>query len=257
MLLRHRRHIVRYAPVLLVAFLVAPLRARELVVSVAVSLHPAVQEIAASYRAEFPDIDVVLGTGASGVLLQQVLRGAPADVFLSASPLELDRLDREGLLAGGTRRNVASNRLVVLLPPGAATPRSLDELTLEGFGLIAVGNPATAPVGRYTRQALVALELAEHLDDRLVPGESARQIVTWVQRGEVAAGLSYRTDAILFGDRVQLGPELPAESHSPIIYQAAVLSGSDEPEAARRFVELLLSPPGRRVLEHHGFLPPP
>lgn len=257
MLLRHRRYIVRCVPVLLVAFLLAPLRARELVISVAVSLHPAVEEIATRYRVEFPNVDVVLGTGASGVLLQQILRGAPADLFLSASPVELDRLEREGLLAVGTRRNVASNRLVVLLPPGAASPRSLDELRREDFGRIAVGNPATAPLGRYTREALVALGLAADLDDRLVPGESARQIVTWVQRGEVSAGVGYRTDAILFGDRVQLGPELPAQSHSPILYQAAVISGSHEPEAARRFIDLLLSPQGRRVLEHHGFLPPP
>lgn len=257
MLLRHRHHILRCAPGLLVALLVAPLQARELIVSVAVSLQPAVEDVAARYRVEFPNVDIVLGTGASGVLLQQLLRGAPADVFLCASPVELDRLETEGLLASGTRRDVASNRLVILLPPGTGSPPSLDDLRREEFGLIAVGNPATAPVGRYTREALVALELAADVDDRLVPGESARQIVTWVQRGEVSAGLGYRTDALLFADRVRLGPELPAKSHSPIVYQAAVLAGSGEPEAARRFVDLLVSPSGRRVLERHGFLPPP
>jgi molybdate transport system substrate-binding protein len=252
-----RPRIARRAFVLALVLLVAPLQARELVVSVAVSLHPAVAEIAEIYRERFPEVETALSSAASGVLLQQVLRGAPVDLFISAAPGELDRLAAEGLLVEQSRRALASNRLVVLLPPDGAPMQSLSEMTDEDFGLIAVGNPKTAPVGRYTQQALSALELSAAVEDRLIPAESARHVVVWVQRGEVAAGVGYRTDAWLFADKIRLGPELPEQSHAPIEYQAAVLSAARQPEAARQFVDLLLSPRGREVLERYGFLPPP
>jgi molybdate transport system substrate-binding protein len=152
---------------------------------------------------------------------------------------------------------VASNRLVVLTPSDQQPPSTVTELAEVSFDRVAVANPKTAPVGRYTRQSLVALDLEPALRERLVLAESARQILDYVERGEVAAGISYRTDAMLFRDRLNVGPMIPADSHDRIVYQAAVLADSPHAESARRFLDVLRSDSGRAVLERHGFLPPP
>ena len=162
---------------------------RELHVSVAVSLLPAVREAAAEFENRHPGVSVRLNSGASAVLLQQIRRGAPADLFLSASPLEIDRLESLVGLRPGSRRTLASNRLVIVVPPGRAPPTDPRQLASQEFDLVAVGNPRTSPLGRYTAEALAALELDDTLAPRLVHGESARRVLDYVTRGEVAAGL--------------------------------------------------------------------
>ena len=228
---------------------------RELLISVAVSLRPAVGEIADLYRATEPEIDLTLNSAASGVLTQQALRGAPVDLLISASPTELDRLERAGRLQADGRAAIAGNRLIVLLPHDSPSITDVRQLERPGFDRIAVGNPATAPVGRYTAEALATLGLEVALATRLVRAESARQVVEYVARGEAAAGLCYRTDARLAPGRVRAGPELPADSHTPILYQAGLLTEADP--AAADFLALLLSTEGQAVFRRHGFPPAP
>jgi molybdate transport system substrate-binding protein len=243
---------------LLVAIVAAPVPVaadRELLVSVAVSLSPAVSELAERFEEEHPDTELSLNSGASGVLLQQALRGAPVDLLISASPEELDRLEREGLLRPNGRAPIATNRLVVLLHRDAPRIPRAEDLILPDFDRIAVGNPGTAPVGRYAGEALAWLGLERVLAPRLVRAESARQVVEYVARGEVAAALAYRSDLKLARGRVRAGPELPPESHTPILYEAGLLAGAGP--AAQEFLELLLSEEGVRTLRRHGFRPPP
>jgi molybdate transport system substrate-binding protein len=243
---------------LLVAMVAAPgpvAAERELLVSVAGNLSPAVSELAARFRDDHPETKLSLNSGASGILLQQALRGAPVDLLISASTEELDRLEREGLLQPNGRAPIAANRLVVLLRPDAPRITRADDLVLPAFDRIAMGNPGTAPVGRYAAEALAWLGLERVLAPRLVRAESARQVVEYVARGEVPAGLAYRSDLRLARGRVHLGPELPPESHTPIRYEAGLLAGASP--AAAEFLELLLSDEGVRTLRQHGFRPPP
>lgn len=230
---------------------------RELWVAVAMSLRPAMRETADLFEARHPGAEVVLNAGASGVLLQQMLRGAPADLFVSASPKEPDRLAEEGLLQEGSRRTIATNRIVVLVPASAEPPAGPAELASPRYDRIAMGNPRTAPVGRYAERGLELAGLLERLRPRLVLAENARQVLEYVARGDVAAGLLYHSDARIMADRVVVGPELPADPEKPILYQAVVLAGAGEPELARRFQELIGSPDGQAILERHGFLPAP
>jgi len=105
-------------------------------VSVAVSLLPAVREAVESYRGQEPSVEVLLNAGGSGVLLQQALRGAPVDVLISASPVEIDRLVAEQRALPETRRRIASNRLVVVTPPSRPVPAGLDDLLRPEFDVI-------------------------------------------------------------------------------------------------------------------------
>ena len=219
------------------------------------SLLPAMQDAAELFEERNPGTEVLLNGGASGLLLQQTLRGAPTDLFVSASPVELDRLADEGRIADGSRRTIATNRIVILVAEGSSPPDDPHDLLDPEYSRIAMGNPATAPVGRYARRGLELLELYGRLEPRLVLAENARQVLEYVARGEVAAGLLYRSDASILPDRVVLGPELPGDPRSPILYQAALLVGEGEADAARDFLDLIVSPDGLAILERHGFTP--
>ena len=226
---------------------------RSVWVSVAISFKPVLQEMAEVFEAAHADTRILLNAGGSGLLLQQARRGAPVDLFISASPAEIDRLDREHRLAAGSRRSIASTSLVVVVPEGGTPPRDLRDLLQPSYRRIAVGNPGTAPVGRYARQAFIASGVWDTLRPRLILAENARQVLDYVARGEVEAGVVYRTDTRLLGDAVVEGPPLPAGSHPPVLYEGAVLAGSGQERLAMELLESLRSPAGQRVLRRHGF----
>jgi len=234
----------------------APAAPPPLRVSVAVSLRPALTEAVERWRGMRADVPVALNAGASGVLVQQLRRGAPADLFIAASPLEVDGLVEDGLAQDGTRRRLASNRLVSVVPRGAEPPDVLGGLLAERFALLSLGNPKTAPLGRYTRQALRGAGLWRALEPRAVWAESARQSLDYVARGEVDAGIVYATDARLGGARVRTGPLLPGGLHEPIAYDGVVLTGARHAADAAALLDWLASAAGREVFARHGFLPP-
>lgn len=227
-----------------------------LLVSGAASMRDVLAETIAEYEGIGGE-RIDLNTASSGALLRQILAGAPVDVFVSASPREVARLVEAGLASPAAVRNIAGNRIVVVVPPGASSPASLGDLEDPRFERIALGNPATVPAGRYAREALESASLWDRLADRFVLAENVRQVVEYVSRGDADAGLVYRTDATRFTDRLATGPEAAAGSHPAVVYQAVVLRDSRHPEAAARLVAFLAGERGRAVLARHGFLPPP
>jgi molybdate transport system substrate-binding protein len=230
-----------------------PFHAKDpLLISVAVSLKPAIQEAVDRFSIQDPELEAQIHSGASGILLQQVRRHAPVDLFLSASPVEIETLRREGRILGEPVA-IAGNRLVIIVPRSETPPARLEELESSDYPRIAVGNPRTAPIGRYTREALESAGLWQPLQGRFVMAENARQILDYVARGEVAAGIVYHTDAALMRDRVRPGLTLSLETHLPIRYEGAVIGGTQHPELAARFLRFLVSEDGQAVFRRHGF----
>jgi molybdate transport system substrate-binding protein len=239
----------------------APARASDsedeaVVVSAAASLGPVLREITAAYASGDSSRRVMVNTAASGILMRQIERGAPVDLFLSASPVEVRKLEAQGLLRPETKTVFAEGRLVVLVPRGTATPDSLADLASPAYRRIAVGNFKTVPAGRYAREALESAGLWDELQPRLIPAESARQVLDYVARAEVQAGLAYRTDARLLPDDVVEGPEVPPGTHSPILYVGAVAADAEHPQGARDLLDFMVSPEGRTILARFGFEPP-
>jgi molybdate transport system substrate-binding protein len=222
-----------------------------LTVSVAMSMRPVVEELVARLSETDPRVTVVLNAGGSGVLVQQIRQGAPVDLFVSASPSELDLLAAEGRLLDGSRTVLASNVLVVVVQAGQRAPADATELAGSRYQRIAIGNPRTAPLGRYTRASLQSLNLWQSIEPRLVPAENAMQALQYVARGEVAAGIVYVSDLRLAEGRIVAGALLP--SPLPIRYEAAILEDCRAPAAARELLDLLTS--SGEVLDRHGFLP--
>jgi molybdate transport system substrate-binding protein len=252
---RTRRFSLRWpALALLAVFALTAIgaRAADLTVSAAASLGNALRELGSQFEAAHPGSMVRLNVGASGALLQQAARGAPVDVLVSADQETLDQAQTRGLIVAATRRNIATNTLVVVLPAGSARrPAVLADLAQPTIARIAIGLPASVPAGLYARSALESAGLWATVEPRLIGATTVRQALDYVARGEVDAGFVYATDAALLPGRVRVAFSVPTAR--PIVYPAAVLAAAPQPALAARFVEFLLTPPAQAVLARHGF----
>ena len=237
--------------------LVAPrASAQELIVFAASSLTEAFEAIAAGFEAEQPGADVLLALEGSSTLALQILQGAPADVFASANPRQMQRVVQAGL-AAGEPRDFAGNRLVVIAGQDSGVT-SLDDLAAAGT-LVVLGTPEV-PVGAYAREALTLLE-AEHgpgfaarVMANVVSEESnVRRAAAKVELGEADAAIVYATDAAaLDGVRVIAIPD-PHDALAS--YPIVPLERSEHPELAQAFVAYVLSEAGQAALAAQGFRP--
>jgi molybdate transport system substrate-binding protein len=237
---------------------VAAAEAQSLTVSAAISMKDAVTEIGRGFAAGRPGVTVLHNWGSTGELQKQIEAGAPVDVFISAAPLQMDELEKRGLIVAGSRRVFARNVLTVVKPADSR----VDIATAEGLAAaritrIVVGNPRTVPAGQYAEESLRALGLWDRVRGKLIFAENVRQALDYVARGEVDAGFVYTTDAAVRGRAVQEAFRPAEDSYRPIVYPAAVVAATRHPRLAEAFVELLVSREGQAVLARFGFQPPP
>ena len=250
--MRTSRLASRFASVVLSLALPVGAMAQQLTVSAAASLTDAFKEIGAKFEASKPGATVRFNFAASGVLLQQISQGAPVDVFASADQETMDRAVTQKLIDTVTRRDFATNSLVLIEPAqGGAGLKALQDLTGPNVKKIAVGKTATVPVGRYTREALEAAKLWQPLEPRFVQADSVRQVLDYVSRGEAEAGFVYRTDAAVMGDKVRV--VLTATGHTPVSYPIAVTAESKEKALAKDFIAFLSTDQAHAVLMRLGF----
>lgn len=242
-------------PICLLTLLFAsyPALAGDLTVSAAASLTDAFREIAERYQAEHANTRVLLNFGASGALLQQMAKGAPVDVFASADQQTMDRAQQLGLVRAQARHDFAGNALVLVVP--ADSTRTLSRLDdLLGADRVAIGNPDSVPVGRYSRQALQAAGLWQQVEARAVGTQNVRQSLDYVAMGEVDVAFVYRSDVGSMPDKVRVALEVPLQE--AIRYPIAALAESGSADEAARFVDYVLSADGQAVLGRYGFLRP-
>jgi molybdate transport system substrate-binding protein len=226
----------------------------ELVVSAAASLAEVMRDAAQQYAREVPDVVVRNNFGASGTLEQQIRQGAGVDVFVPAGEREMDALAEVGLVDLRTRRDLARNELVLVVPEGSRVTGFRD-LAAPGVERVAMGAPASVPAGRYARAALESLGLWPDVSPKVVYAADVRQALAYAERGEVDAALVYRTDA-LAGRRVRVVAAAPPSSHAPIVYPAAGVAASEHPAAARRYLDFLAGPHGAEIFRRYGFSVP-
>ena len=233
----------------------ASLHAQALTVSAAASLTNAFQAIGQAYEKTHPGSKITFNFAASGPLLAQIQQGAPVDVFASADQETMNRAATAKLLADGTRADFAHNTLVVIVPSSAAkTPQALPDLAGADFKRIATGTPATVPVGRYTMEAVQKAGLTDTLQPRWIFGESVRQVLNYVARGEVDAGFVYRTDALVEPGKTRIA--FTAATNSPVSYPIAQVAASKNAEGARQFIGFVRSTQGQDILGKFGFSKP-
>jgi molybdate transport system substrate-binding protein len=223
-------------------------------VAAAISLKAPLEDAAKQFGAASPGEEITFTFGSSGQLAVQIEQGALADLFISASPVDVDRLAEAHRIEPGTRAVIAGNRLVVVVPKGASPPETLAGLVDPRFRRIAIANVKTVPAGRYAREALVASNVLKGVEKRFVYAENSRQVVDIVARGEADAGFLYATDIPLGGDRVDLAFQVPDRLHAPIVYEGAVVRDAKSVPRARAFLAFLGSPAARALFVDRGFL---
>lgn len=221
-----------------------------LTVSAAASLTDALQEVGDAFYDSHTDIKVDFNFGGSGALRQQISQGAPADLFFSASQSDFDMLTEDGSIDSELSSNLLKNDLVLVTPKDGSTVTSFENLTeAEQIG---VGTPESVPAGKYAMEAFETMGLTEDLESKLVYAEDVRAVLTYVERGEVDAGLVYRTDA-LTSDEVEIVDTAPADSHAPIVYPVGLINASENAEAAETFYDFLQTDEALAIFEEYGF----
>jgi molybdate transport system substrate-binding protein len=223
----------------------------DLTVYAAASLTDVLAEVGETV-AEARGVRAAHSFAASSTLARQILRGAPADVFLSASPEWVDLLEKEGRVEPGTRRDLLENRLVLVasssVEPGPVSLEDVPE-ALAG-GRLALADPEAVPAGVYARRALERLGIWETLRERVAPAADVRGALAMVERGECPFGVVYHSDAM--GARVAVVDTVAEDLSGPIVYTAVVVAGRMRPEV-RAYLTGLVSPRARAIFEEHGF----
>jgi molybdate transport system substrate-binding protein len=229
-------------------------QASELLVSAAASLNQAFTEIAREYESAHPETQVVLNFAASGLLLQQIAKGAPVDVLAVADQQTMDAAQQQKLITAQTRRDFAGNALVVVVSQASAlTLKGLKDLQGAGISRIAIGNPDAVPAGRYAQSALEKAGLWSALQERLIGTQNVRQALAYAARNEVDAAFVYRSDISTAANKVREAFEvhLPV----PVRYPLATVRSSPNQVEAQRFEYFVRSVQGQHILRSHGFVP--
>ncbi|MGI9056501.1 MAG: molybdate ABC transporter substrate-binding protein [Pyrinomonadaceae bacterium] len=224
-----------------------------LTVSAAVSLKDASTEIGELYRTKTGK-NINFNFGASGALQRQIETGAPVDVFASAGERQMDELAAKSLIDADSRKDFARNKLVLIVPQNSILNlTNFDELTNLKVQRIAVGNPKTVPAGQYTEQFFERNNLKNALQAKLILAEDVRQVLDYVIRGEVDAGIVYETDARRAEGKVKIAATAFEGDHEPILYPIAVLKDSKQKQSAKEFLDFVLSADGQKILQKYGF----
>lgn len=224
-----------------------------LLVSAAASMKDALTEIKPIYEQSKSNVNIRYNFGASGALQQQIEQGAPSDIFVSAAKKQMDALEQKNLLLPGSRTNIASNRLVLIVPKNTTNLNSFFDLTDGKIKRIAVGEPRSVPAGQYADQVLKKLGIFDQVKSKLVLANNVRQVLAAVESGNADAGLVYATDAKI-SNQVKVVVAADERYHSAIIYPMAVLKRSKNIPVAQEFAKFLSSSQAKAVLKKYGFI---
>jgi molybdate transport system substrate-binding protein len=224
-----------------------------LTISAAASLTEPMQEIAENYSKTHPNMEILLNLASSGALQQQIEQGAPVDIFISAASRQMNELERKGLLLEGSRKDLLKNSMVLVVPNQSLVNEFAD-LKDEKVQKIAIGEPASVPAGKYAEEVFAYLGLTDKLAPKLVLAKNVREVLAYVEIGNVDAGMVYQTDAKI-SRKVRIAATVPDNSHSPIRYPVAVIADSKIPEAAKEFIKYLASPEAMAIFIKYGFVP--
>jgi molybdate transport system substrate-binding protein len=238
----------------LLFFQAAEASSNEITVSAAGSLTNSFREIVAAFETKKENVKIHLNLGSSGDLMRQIEGGAPVDVFASAAAREMDELERKKLIITGTRYNFAENSIVLIKQTSSKiTFKTFSDLKNTDIKKIAIGNPASVPAGMYAEQTLKNLKILDNIKDKMIYGEHVRQVLDYVARGEVDAGIVFSTDASVRAKEVTFVMAAPEGSYKKALYPIAVIRDTKNEALAKLFVDFVLSTEGKRILEKYGF----
>lgn len=225
----------------------------ELLIAAAASLEYSLEEeLIPMFEEQNPGITVKGTYDSSGKLQTQIEEGIPADLFMSAATKQMDALTEQSLVEKDSVVDLLENEIVLITAADS-------ELELKEFSdildanVIAIGDPASVPVGQYAQESLTNLGIWEDVSSRASFGTNVTEVLNWVAEGSADAGIVYATDAATT-DQVRIAAKAPADSLAePAIYPAGVVAASEHKASAEKFLEFLQSDEAAAVFETYGF----
>jgi molybdate transport system substrate-binding protein len=243
----------RFITILLVLLLATPVLAAPTTITLAAAagLTPVLRDIIAAYQASHPEHSIQPNFASSGTLAKQIVAGAPADVFIAANPQWMAYLQEQRQVDAKTVATFTRNTLVCA---GPAASKVVDFGSLPALNKIALGNPASAPVGEYARQALTASGIYQTLLDnrQIVFTQTVREALVYAEQQLVDACFIYATEAG-YSAKVKIFFTVPQELYPPITFPLALTTAGSTNKSAQEFYNFLLSAQAQQLLQQHGF----
>jgi molybdate transport system substrate-binding protein len=223
----------------------------EINISAAASLMEALEEIKTEYE-KFSDSKVYLNFASSGALKKQIQEGAPCDIFISASKDHMKDLIKEGHIIKNSEIDLLVNTLTLIASKEKAHEVSLENLSSDMIESISIATPDSAPVGKYSKQALEKLEIWDKITEKLVYAKDVKQVLEYVDSGNADCGFVYHSDAITLKESVII-ERIDKNLHDPIVYPVGVVDESKNKEAAEDFLEFLNGENIKGIFSKYGF----
>lgn len=251
-----------------IALSAAAFAATELSVFAAASMTESMNIIAGQYAKKAPDVRITYNFDSSGTLKTQIENGAECDLFISAGQKQMNALDAKAdekanpkkldFVMDGTRFNIVSNKVVLVVPKGQNKKGISDfkDVMTDKVKLVALGN-SDVPVGQYSVEIYKNLGLWDGLQKsgKVTFASNVKEVLAQVAAGAVDCGVVYSTDAAT-SKGVEVAAEAPKGTHKPITYPAAVMKHSKNAAAAKAFAEYLKSGACAKVFKKIGFSVP-
>ena len=243
----------------------------EIQVFIAASLKNVMDELAAQYNEEHPNVKITYNADSSGTLLTQIEEGYECDIFFSAAQKQMDQLESDVLVVDGTRANVVNNQVVVVTRKDSGTKvTGLDNLSeAESFALAG----GSVPVGKYTRTALMNMGVLPKVDDpsaitteevsealgglEISEQDNVSKVLSAVVEGSCEVGTTYYSDTYGFEDELDILQTVGYDMTGNVIYPIARVVNDEADDAqnaaADDFIKFVLSDNAKKVFESYYF----
>jgi len=225
-----------------------------LTISAAASLTEVMGEIKTLYKVEKPNVTINYNFAGSGTLQKQIEQGADVDLFFSAGAKQMDALKEKSLIIDETNINLVGNSVVLIVKNdstlGISDFKGGADAKIEK---IALGEPKTVPVGQYSQEVFTSLNILDIVKSKAVYAKDVKEVLTWVETGNVDAGVVYGTDAKT-SKKVRV-VALASDNlyKTPVVYPAAVIKTSKNVDDTKTFLKFLSSDKAKEVFKAYGF----
>ena len=228
-----------------------PVQAETVNVFAAASMKTALDQIGKAWT-EKSGAEMIATYGSTATLAKQIEQAAPADIFISADLAWMDELARKNLILSSSRKNIASNILVLVAATNSKLDGKIENLgqTL-GTDKLALGDIKSVPAGKYAKSALDSLNLWVVVEKNVVMQDNVRSALALVANGEAKLGIVYGSDATA-EPKVEVLATFPESSHPKILYPAAIVTASKN-RAAQGFLNFLTSETAKIIFNANGF----
>lgn len=243
----------------------------EIQVFIAASLHTVMEELAEKYEKEHPNVKITFHADSSGTLLTQIQEGYECDLFFSAAQKQMDMLEKDGLVLEGTRKDVVNNQVVVLTRKDSGT--SVTGLSTLGKAKSIAMAGGSVPVGKYTREALVSLEILENTEDNskitteqiaqalgdveISEQDNVSKVLVTVIEGACEVGTTYYSDIYGYEEQVEVleavSYDLTGDVRYPICCVNNPAADELQKETAEDFRQYILSEEAKIIFENYYF----